>query len=588
MSNVLALQLGHNATALLCVDGKIEGVVSQEKFDNIKNSAAFPSDAIFWLLKTARISADEIDKIAICGLNVFPHQMATTPIAGGGKKSASWKTLLRGLKHWFDYYHFGSLPQRFISSAANWVAARRNEESRLQLKSILRDMNLPADRIEYVEHHLCHSFSPVTFFDPAEKDWLVLTMDGSGDHYFCSVNVWKDGRMGRVSSTPWHNSLGLMYTKTTQYLGMKALEHEYKVMGLAAYAKEKYFLDLYERVFKPVFKFSEQDRLKFKASFSMLQFDRYLKQNAPCERFDNVAGAAQKLLEENVIEWVHRSVKETGVGNVMLSGGVFMNVKLNQKISDLTEVEDLLVMPSCGDESNPIGAVGALAVLEGRIIPSTPQSTIYLGQEFQESEIEDFIKDQQIEDLYEVHRYDDIEEKIAELLSEFHVVGRVAGRAEFGARSLGNRAILANPTDMKSFFEVNDLIKARDFWMPFAPSVLDSSVEKYLHNARERTSPHMMLAFDTTPEGRDHLRAAIHQGDFTARPQIVRRHENERYYRLIEAFKAITGVGAVLNTSLNIHGYPLAATLEQALFTFEKSGLKYLALEHALLKKRDG
>ena len=179
-------------------------------------------------------------------------------------------------------------------------------------------------------------------------------------------------------------------------------------------------------------------------------------------------------------------------------------------------------------------------------------------------------------------------ETVAGLLADGHVVARFAGGNEWGARSLGNRAILAHPGRMESFYTVNDQIKCRDFWMPFAPSVLDSAADQYLEGwSMDRTpAPFMITAFQSTEMGREKLVAALHRGDGTLRPQVLTEDANPDYYDLIKRFEAKTGTGAVLNTSLNRHGHPLAATPEQALDTLVHSGLQYLAIGSFLVKKK--
>jgi carbamoyltransferase len=253
---------------------------------------------------------------------------------------------------------------------------------------------------------------------------------------------------------------------------------------------------------------------------------------------------------------------------------------------ELDEVEEVFFMPSCGDESNVFGATAYFVKNELKQ-KMKRQLSIYLGMEYSNEEIKKFIQEKKLEEKYRVQYIPEIEIKIAELLSQFKVVARFAGRTEFGARSLGNRAILANPSDMKSFYMVNDQIKARDFWMPFAPSVLDRYAGIYFKNfdLNKNMPYYMIVTYDTTNEFQEKCRAAMHQGDKTARPQVVTKEMNPKYYKILEKFEKLTGIGAVLNTSLNIHGYPLVGTLDQALFTFENSGLKYVALENWLISK---
>jgi len=365
---------------------------------------------------------------------------------------------------------------------------------------------------------------------------------------------------------------------------MKILEHEYKVMGLAPYSKT-YYRETYERIFKDIIILDPVDPLRFSSRVDTSLFFDYLAEQAIGERFDNIAGALQHLLEERVTEWIRETIKKTGIRRIFTSGGVFMNVKLNHRVQEMKEVDQAFFMPSCGDECNPIGAAYALAVQEG--VPVQPLRDIYLGLEYSDYALQAFIEHNGLQNRHRIVRPANIEEAIAELLADQQVVGRFAGRCEWGARSLGNRAILAHPSHLESFYTVNDLIKARDFWMPFAPTVLETAAHRYLenYNPKKAEAPYMITAFKATALGIKHLRAAMHQGDHTIRPQVLVEDANPEYYRLIQAFERRTGVGAVLNTSLNLHGYPLAATPEQALMTFENSGLRHLALGSYLLSK---
>jgi carbamoyltransferase len=185
-----------------------------------------------------------------------------------------------------------------------------------------------------------------------------------------------------------------------------------------------------------------------------------------------------------------------------------------------------------------------------------------------------------------VRRFDDIETEVARLLSIGEVVARVKGREEFGARALGNRSILAHPCDFRVVQHINKMIKSRDFWMPFAPSILDRRAGDYIENPKELSSPYMMLTFGGTPLGREELSAACHPYDGTLRPQILERSYNPDYYRLIEAFEGLTGIGGVLNTSCNLHGEPIVSSPEDAIRTFENSGLLHLALGQHLISKK--
>jgi len=576
---ILGLQLGHNATVCLLENGKVTKAVSQEKFDNIKNSRSFPKDAIKWVVDDRKI-----DYVAVSGIFIYPHQIEL--IRQIEKKKRKFGTI----KDAITFY----IPKRIYWNYLIFKNKIKTRNARALLwKELEKLLGISVEelgqRTVFLPHHTCHAYSSFYSVRPKGKDTepaLILTLDGSGDYYCATVNVFDGRKIRRIASTIWLNSLGYIYSQTTMFLGMKPLEHEYKVMGLAPYARKEYARELYERVFKPVIRLKVGNPLVFESKFPTGRFAYHLWKVACGERFDNIAGAVQMLVEELVTEWIRNAIEKTGIRTIYTGGGVFMNVKLNKKVMEMPEVEECYFMPSCGDESNPFGAVFYVYKHKTGKDPE-PLDNLYLGPSYTNEEVERFIKEHGIDKKYKVEFYEDIEKKVAELLAEFKVVARFKGKAEWGARALGNRSILANPSDMKSFYEVNDAIKQRDFWMPFAPSILDEDMDRYVVNPKRVEAPYMILAFDSTPLAREHLKAAMHQADKTVRPQIVYRHHNPDYWRLIKYFKKLTGIGAVLNTSFNLHGYPLVATLEQALFTFENSKLKYMAVENWLIKKNE-
>jgi len=574
---ILSLQLGHNATVGLYDTDKGEflEVVSQEKFDNIKNSFTFPIDAINYVISKYKLNEADL-KIIIAGKYVYPNQIVES-INIENNQQSKIRTLYRYLELKINWKIFDLINEYRMKKFA-----RKGYD---ELIKKLKSLGFNTNNIYMVEHHNCHAYSPIALYGDNDKEWLIFTMDGMGDGTFASISIYRNGSIEKIVECHQKYSLGLIYSNTTKFLGMKVLEHEYKVMGLVAYAKEKYFMKTYEKIFKDII-WLDKNSLQFYGKFPVYRFDLYLKEKALYQRFDNIAGALQYFTETLVLEWVKEAIKKTGIKNIMTSGGVFMNVKLNQKIMELDEVEEVFFMPSCGDESNVFGATAYFVKNELKQ-KMKRQLSIYLGMEYSNEEIKKFIQEKKLDEKYKVQYISDIERKIAELLAQFKVVARFAGRTEFGARSLGNRAILANPSDMKSFYMVNDQIKARDFWMPFAPSILDRYASRYLKNfdPQKNMSYYMIVTYNTTEEFQEKCRAAMHQGDKTARPQVVTKEMNPKYYKILEEFEKLTGIGAVLNTSLNIHGYPLVGTLEQALFTFENSGLKYMALENWLISK---
>jgi carbamoyltransferase len=283
---------------------------------------------------------------------------------------------------------------------------------------------------------------------------------------------------------------------------------------------------------------------------------------------------------------VKNCIKKTNVHKIACGGGVFMNVKANKKISELPEVDELFVFPSCGDESLSIGAayyLYAQKCLECGISPQIdPLMNLYFGDSFSRSDAKETIRT--AGGQFEFEYVSDIEKRVSELLVDGKIVARCKGRMEFGARALGNRSILADPSNPKCIREINMMIKNRDFWMPFAPVILKEREGDYIVNPKNIPAPYMILTFDTTG-ARERIIAAIHQADLTTRPQVIEREWNPEYYDIIKHFERETGIGGLLNTSFNLHGFPIVHGPKEALWTFNNSGLEYLALGDYLLHK---
>ena len=296
------------------------------------------------------------------------------------------------------------------------------------------------------------------------------------------------------------------------------------------------------------------------------------------------------MVEESLLRWARLMHERHGAERLALGGGVFMNVKANMRLAEEEWVRDLFVFPSCGDESNAVGAayLGYLDLCARLGRPPAPQpfGPAYLGPTLDDAEAEALIRTRDVAARHRVSEPAQIEDRIAELLVSDGVVARCAGRAEFGARALGNRSILANPSDFRVVSVINRMIKNRDFWMPFAPSVLRERESDYIVNPKGLASPYMMLAFATNPKRRDEITAAVHPHDGTARAHLVDEAWNPGYHRVIREFERRTGIGAVLNTSFNLHGEPLVGSPADALDTFERSGLPHLALGRFLISKK--
>ncbi|MEE9274833.1 MAG: carbamoyltransferase C-terminal domain-containing protein [bacterium] len=582
---ILGINDSHLATACLLKDGEVIGCMSEERFTRRKNEGAYPARSAAFLFDFAGIAPSDLSAVALAG-----HE-AMDPV---------WFDMVTRDDDYIDEY-LGIKKRSAIGRKVRKMGKKLNIAQKAQAKSLTPNeerfqtiadhLGVGKNKIHIIEHHTAHA-AAAYYASPFSVDGggntAVLTNDASGDGLCATWNTAGPKGIERLAASPSAaGSLGSFYSLITQYLGMRQLEHEYKVMGLAPYAPD-YGRERSYAVLKKMIVFEHKDVPQFRWKVRRERF-RHMMENLVRHRFDWVAGAAQDLLEELLVEWARAGIAAAGEGRVALSGGVFMNVKANQRVAVLDEIEEMFVLPSCGDESNAIGAAywyHAEGGKSGERLPCVPLGGLYLGRDIEEGSVAEAIGAAGAKESHSVRRFDDIESEVARLLSLGEVVARVKGREEFGARALGNRSILAHPRDYRVVSHINKMIKSRDFWMPFAPTILDRREEDYLLNPKGLRSPYMMITFDSTPLGAEELSAACHPYDGTLRPQILERSFNPDYYGLIEEFERLTGIGGVLNTSFNLHGEPIVSSPEDAIHTFENSGLMHLALGRYLISKK--
>jgi carbamoyltransferase len=459
-----------------------------------------------------------------------------------------------------------------------------SEAERLAL--VTEHLGIDRARIVAYDHHLCHAAAAYYGSPFAGGRALVLTNDNAGDGLCATASTGQGTTLTRHEAVPSAaGSLGSFYSFVTLLLGMKFGEHEYKVMGLAPYAPARQADRAYAAL-QTIFGLEARTPARFAWKRRGPRY-RLLLEATLGLRFDAIAAGAQRMVEESLLAWARLMRERHGGERLALGGGVFMNVKANGLLAEEPWLRDLFVFPSCGDESNAVGAA-YLAWLARAGAHATPLSfgPAYLGPGIDPAHVEALIRERELAAKYRVTEHERIEERIADLLVSDGVVARCAGRMEFGARALGNRSILANPSDHRVVGIINRMIKNRDFWMPFAPSILREREGDYVVNPKGLASPYMMLAFATNPKRRDEITAALHPHDATARAHLVDEAWNPAYHRVLREFERRTGIGAVLNTSFNLHGEPLVGSAEDALDTFERSGLPHLALDRWVISKK--
>lgn len=590
---ILGIYDGHLATATLLKDGQIVGSVSEERFTGIKNYSGFPYKSIDYLLKSEGITGKNLAMVVIpqkWGVPVFSDPKVQKSDRLLSLSVAFYKPLGIIRKIWgmieYCFPNLSKIRRPLYELTFKLIGGRTIKKHK---EYIARYLKIDIGKIRSYEHHLAHAAAAYYESPYNKKDALVLTIDGEGDLISASVNTIRKGKLKRLASTPSDSSLGWIYYEITGFLGMKRNEHEYKVMGLAPYAKEYGVLPLFEKI-KDLVTIDPKNPLKFRSKFDTHLMRLFTRSKIQEQRFDYVAGAFQKLVEDRVSEWARNAIKKTGLTTVCLGGGVAMNVKANLKVAELPEVKEFFVSPSAGDETTPAGAcyLGYIDYCkENKIEPRiNPLGPLYLGPNFEYSDIDKFLRKGRYGKKYKIKFHKNIEKVIANLLAKGKVVGRMAGRMEWGARALGNRSILANPSNSDIVRIINEQMKMRDFWMPFTPSILLERAKDYIINPKNIPAPYMILTFHSTDLAKKHLKAAMHPYDFTLRPQMVEESWNPQYYKIIKEFGKITGIGGVLNTSFNLHGYPIVLGPKEAMHAFENSGLEYVVLENYLVAKK--
>jgi carbamoyltransferase len=567
---VLGIHDGHNATAALVEDGRVVAAISEERLVRVKNVDCFPENAVAECLRLAGCSVGDVDVVAFNGKHQ-PYSRTRAELMAAFRQASSTRTAVR----------------KFLRrTPVNRYFRKRRRAGRIE--NAVR-LGFDEKQVRFAEHHNAHAYAAYWGSPWREGPVLILTCDGSGDDLCATVNLGQDGKIERIAAVHEDNSLGIVYAMATTLLGMMPLEDEHKVMGMAPYGLRRITTRSDDDCFAGLLGVRGLTWERADGLPDAYQSFKYMKGRLGLTRFDNASASIQLLAEKVLGEWVANCVRETGIKRVALSGGVFMNVKVNKIVYDSPEVEELFIMPSCGDESNTIGACYVVYDEEqrraGLATDIPPLGPIYFGGEFGDADCERALVAIKRADDVEVSEPEDIDWELGRLVGTGKIAARYAGRMEFGARALGNRSILADPTDMAVIPRINEMIKSRDFWMPFAPSVLAERSEEYAVKPKPMAAPYMIMAFDSTAQ-RNVYRAATHPYDKTTRPQEVFEDWNPRYYRVLKSFEETTGRGIVLNTSFNLHGYPIVYKPEEAVEVFLRSNLDALALGPYLIQRK--
>lgn len=587
---ILGIHDGHNASAAIVADGKLLSAVGEERFSREKHHYGFPENAIKAVMKDANMTINDISRVSMATKTLPPmyfytRRNSTFSIDDYWKEQNDYwyPKLYEGVnpkyleifKHHVEKNNFpydSSLISHESDHEGMWKA---------RLKHLCESLKIEEDIVSVYDHHTCHAYyGYLTSAESKIDDVLVYSMDGGGDGYNGTVSIGKKGKPLDFISKSSNCNIGRIYRYITLLLGMRPADHEYKLMGLAAYnnmSNSKKAYDIFAETL-------QVDGLGFDYHVKVKDHFFHFKNKLEGLRFDAIAYGVQKRTEELLCEWILNGIKETGIKKIIMSGGVAQNIKANKIISEQKEVESLFVPPGPGDESISIGAAFCSVIENDGINSIQPIRNAYFGISYKNDETTETVKEFSSKFNYNLRELD--LDFVADKLDKGDVFGRFdINSMEFGARALGNRSIIADPRNSQIIHTINKFVKMRDFWMPFAPSILEERVKDYLIIKDSIDARFMAVGFDSTDLGKQHLSAGLHPFDRSARPQIVSKSFNTNYYKLILAFQKKTGVGAVLNTSFNIHGEPIVCTPLDALDTFSRCGIQHLIIGDWLISK---
>ncbi len=569
---ILGIHDAHDAGAALVNNGSIIAAINEERFTKRKNDVGFPVNSVRYLAK----QGEEIEKVAVAwygGSALFARVMPSLE----RKRRDLWRKAAK--KPGRIRMHLHNFVFRLIQDQrphALWrymgthiggsIIARRLKDAGLDKK------------IVFVEHHLAHAAS--AYYASGFKEALVITLDGAGDGLSGTVSIGDNGKLERLASFKASASLGLLYGAATLACDLKYSEDEGKLMSLAAYSYPETIPEL-----EKIVRYDEKKK-QLVSNFGVkyeFELAEYIKDHLLWKyNREALAYGVQKYVEEQVMKIVNQFIKETGIRNVCVAGGLFSNIIINMLINESPEVKDFFVFPHMGDGGLAAGAALYADFMEhGRLGKGIKD--LYFGPEYSNLEIEELLKKEAKEKKIEYEEVEDIAKYTAEKIAEENkIVLWFQGRMEYGPRALGNRSVLALPNYPENRDQVNIIIKRRPYYQPFASTILEEDAAKLL-NPYPRPNRFMTVGYKIKPEEFPKLVAASHI-DKTTRPQILG-SENKLYRELIEAVKKKTGLGAVLNTSFNKHGMPIVMTPEDALWTLHNTGAKYLAIGNFFVTK---
>ena len=573
---VLGITTEGDGGAAIIEDGRVLAAINEERLSRMKLVVGFPRGSIQEVLDLAGTTIEEIDAVVIAATRaIFVDELE--PFDGWLEQNSHGvgDVLKKYAASIFARYG-NSFPA--LQSAYYALLSPSFWQRRRAIRHIMHTEFGVRCPIKFVDHHFAHLTS--AYFTSGFGDALVISLDGGGDGRSGLVYAVRDGKFEYLHEGSSYNSLGNYYAYVTNLCGFKAQKHEGKITGLAAHGTPKYVPMLQEFITERDGSLRNDGGVVFRGAL------RELERRLPNDwTREDLAASIQVHFEDLTTRFVRHWVRKTGLSDVALAGGVFANVRVNDEVHRVTEVDRVFIHPHMGDGGLSVGAALAACVpgvLEAAM--STDQEPLrdaYFGRDLTEAEIEAALEKY---DLTPERLDGPIEEHIADLLVDGYVVARADGRMEYGPRALGNRSILYQPTDPEVNEWLNERLHRTEF-MPFAPATLYEHRDKCFQDVAgaEHAAEFMTVTFDCTPWTIENMPGVVHI-DNTARPQLVREDRNPSFYRIIEAFYRRTGLPAVINTSFNMHEEPIVCSADDCVRAFLDGSLDYLAMGSYLVK----
>lgn len=541
--------LWHDGAAVLVEDGKIRAGIEEERLNRLKHTTCFPVHAIRYCLEECQVTLNQVDKIAFYFTSAFKD----------------------------IFYHFHHIVHKPYREPFPGIEA----EIRNHFKDAF-GMDT-ANKLCFVNHHLAHAYS--AYIQSGFEKCLVLVTDGLGDDVSSSVYTAQQARCKLLQTYGEPDSLGILYWYLITSLGYNMFD-EYKVMGLAPYGDPS----VYRKTMKSFYKLLPMGKYQINRGLAILTIKKIIKTREPGEAFTqqhkDFAAALQECLEDILMHMLSYYRETTQLNHLALAGGVAHNCVFNGKLLNSGLFDRVFAHPAAHDAGAALGAALYMSEHEKPGSQFQPLEHVYWGPDIGTGDeiLQELTK---WEDLIHFEKMDNIIRHTAELLSQGYVIGWVQGRSEFGPRALGNRSILADPRPAQNKTIINQMVKKREGYRPFAPSVLQEYVDEYFVVPPGIVEfPYMIFAVPVHEDKRELLGAITHV-DGTARIQTVSKNTNPKYWELISAFQEFTGIPILLNTSFNNNVEPIVDSVKDAVVCFLTTGLHYLVVGNYFISKKE-